>query len=97
MAHSRHGTTRGVERRSAKLTQLRERVGKDLAIVAVDLAVGEQVAVVADHDSRVSGVERRAGAAGHRAVQRVRVVRHEPRPIRPASSRAPRPPMRSSC
>jgi hypothetical protein len=34
---------------------VREPVRKDLAIVAVDLAAGEQAAVVTDHNSRVLG------------------------------------------
>ena len=50
-------------RRNAKLTQLREQVRKDLAIVAVDLAAGEQAAVVADHDSRVLGRRKFRGPA----------------------------------
>jgi len=52
-----------VARRNAKLTQLREQVRKDLAIVAVDLAAGEQAAVVADHDSRVLGRRKFRGPA----------------------------------
>jgi transposase len=63
VAHSRGGTTRGVARRNAKLTQLRGQVRKDLAIVAVDLAAGEQAAVVADHDSRVLGRRKFRGPA----------------------------------
>jgi len=52
-----------VVRRNAKLTQLREQVRKDLGIVAVDLAAGEQAAVVADHDSRVLGRRKFRGPA----------------------------------
>ena len=63
MAGSGHGTTRGVARRNAKLTQLREQVRKDLAIVAVDLASREQAVVVADHDSRVLGRRKFRGPA----------------------------------
>jgi hypothetical protein len=44
-----------VARQNAKRTQLREQVRKDLAIVAVDLAAGEQAAVTAHHDLRVPG------------------------------------------
>ena len=45
--------SRGVARRNAKLKALRELVGKDRAIVAVDLASARQAAVVCDHDSVV--------------------------------------------
>jgi transposase len=45
--------SRGVARRNAKLKALRELVGKDRAIVAVDLASQRQAAVVCDHDSVV--------------------------------------------
>jgi len=40
-------------RRNVKLKALRELVGKDRAIVAVDLASQRQAAVVCDHDSVV--------------------------------------------
>jgi transposase len=63
VSDSRRGSTRGVARRNAKLTQLREQVRKDLAIVAVDLAAAEQAAVVADHDSRVLGRRKFRGPA----------------------------------
>jgi len=63
VAHSEGGTRRGIARRNAKLTQLRELVRKDLAIVAVDLAAGEQAAVVTDHDSRVPGRRKFRGPA----------------------------------
>lgn len=63
MADNRRGNTRGVARRNAKLTQLREQVRRDMAIVAVDLAAGEQAAVVADHDSRVLGRRKFRGSA----------------------------------
>jgi len=45
--------SRGVARRNAKLKALRGLVGKDRAIVAVDLASPRQAAVVCDHDSVV--------------------------------------------
>jgi transposase len=45
--------SRGVARRNAKLKALRGLVGKDRAIVAVDLASQRQAAVVCDHDSVV--------------------------------------------
>jgi transposase len=45
--------SRGVARRNAKLMALRELVGRDRAIVAVDLASQRQAAVVCDHDSVV--------------------------------------------
>jgi hypothetical protein len=45
--------SRGVARRNAKLKALRELVGRDRAIVAVDLASQRQAAVVCDHDSVV--------------------------------------------
>ncbi len=45
--------SRGVARRNVKLKALRELVGKDRAIVAVDLASKRQAAVVCDHDSVV--------------------------------------------
>jgi hypothetical protein len=45
--------SRGVARRNAKLKALSELVGKDRAIVAVDLASRRQAAVVCDHDSVV--------------------------------------------
>jgi transposase len=45
--------SRGVARRNAKLKALRELVGKDRAVVAVDLASQRQAAVVCDHDSVV--------------------------------------------
>jgi transposase len=46
-------SSRGVARRNVKLKALRELVGKDRAIVAVDLASKRQAAVVCDHDSVV--------------------------------------------
>jgi transposase len=49
----RRPASRGVVRRNAKLKALRELVGKDRAIVAVDLASQRQAAVVCDHDSVV--------------------------------------------
>jgi len=49
----RRPASRGVARRNAKLKALRELVGKDRAIVAVDLASSRQAAVVCDHDSVV--------------------------------------------
>jgi transposase len=47
----RRPASRGVVRRNVKLKALRELVGKDRAIVAVDLASQRQAAVVCDHDS----------------------------------------------
>jgi transposase len=49
----RRPASRGVARRNAKLKALRELVGKDRAIVAVDLASSRQAVVVCDHDSVV--------------------------------------------
>jgi hypothetical protein len=49
----RRPASRGVARRNAKLKALRELVGKDRAIVAVDLASQRQAAIVCDHDSVV--------------------------------------------
>jgi transposase len=49
--------SRGDRRRNEKLARLRAIVQRELAIVAVDLAAGEQAVVVADHDSVV--LERR--------------------------------------
>lgn len=53
MGQSRGPVSRGVARRNAKLKALRELVGKDRAVVAVDLASQRQAAVVCDHDSVV--------------------------------------------
>ena len=53
MRQGRRQASRGVVRRNAKLKALRELVGKDRAIVAVDLASQRQAAVVCDHDSVV--------------------------------------------
>ena len=53
MRQGRRPASRGVARRNAKLKALRELVGKDRAIVAVDLASSRQAAVVCDHDSVV--------------------------------------------
>ncbi len=50
MGQGRRPASRGVARRNAKLKALRELVGKDQAIVAVDLASQRQAAVVCDHD-----------------------------------------------
>jgi transposase len=55
--------SRGVARRNAKLKALRELVGKDRAIVAVDLASQRQAAVVCDHDSVVLARRMFAGSA----------------------------------
>jgi len=49
----RRRASRGVARRNAKLKVLRDLVGKDRAIVAVDLASQRQAAVVCDHGSVV--------------------------------------------
>lgn len=51
MRQGRRPASRGVVRRNVKLKALRELVGKDRAIVAVDLASQRQAAVVCDHDS----------------------------------------------
>lgn len=53
MGQGKRPVSRGVARRNAKLKALRELVGKDRAIVAVDLASQRQAAVVCDHDSVV--------------------------------------------
>lgn len=53
MGQGKRPASRGVARRNAKLKALRELVGKDRAIVAVDLASRRQAAVVCDHDSVV--------------------------------------------
>lgn len=53
MGQGKRPASRGVARRNAKLGALRELVGKDRAIVAVDLASKRQAAVVCDHDSVV--------------------------------------------
>ena len=45
--------TRGVRRRNERLERLRAVVRPELAIVAIDLASGNQAAVVCDHDSVV--------------------------------------------
>ncbi len=55
--NGRRAVSRGVARRNAKLTALRELVSPDLAILAVDLAPGKQAAVACDHESVV--LERR--------------------------------------
>ncbi|MEJ5947036.1 transposase [Pseudokineococcus basanitobsidens] len=47
------GLSRGDRRRNARLGRLREVVGRDWAVLAVDLADRVQAAVVVDHDSRV--------------------------------------------
>lgn len=47
------GLSRGDKRRNAKLARLRELVPARNAIFAIDLADRKQVAVLADHDSRV--------------------------------------------
>ena len=53
MSHRRRVPSRGVARRNAKLRRLRELIGRDRAILAVDLAANKQAAVVLDHDSVV--------------------------------------------
>ena len=53
MGQGKRPASRGVVRRNVKLKALRELVGKDRAIVAVDLASQRQAAVVCDHDSVV--------------------------------------------
>ena len=53
MRQGKRQASHGVARRNAKLKALRELVGKDRAIVAVDLASKRQAAVVGDHDSVV--------------------------------------------
>ena len=53
MRQGKRPASRGVARRNAKLMALRELVGRDRAIVAVDLASQRQAAVVCDHDSVV--------------------------------------------
>ena len=53
MGQGKRPASRGVARRNAKLKALRGLVGKDRAIVAVDLASQRQAAVVCDHDSVV--------------------------------------------
>ncbi|HZD66582.1 MAG TPA: transposase [Acidimicrobiales bacterium] len=58
-----HRLSRGDRRRNEKLARLREVVARDLAIVGIDLADARQVAVVADHDSRVLGKRSFAGSA----------------------------------
>jgi transposase len=45
--------SRGDLRRNARLERLRGVVGRDRAVLAVDLADDKQVVVVCDHDSRV--------------------------------------------
>ncbi|WP_232719170.1 hypothetical protein, partial [Gordonia metallireducens] len=45
--------SRGAKRRNDRLTRFREIVGRDYAVVAIDLAAKKQVIVVADHDSRI--------------------------------------------
>jgi transposase len=60
---SKRPASRGVARRNAKLKALRELVGKDRAIVAVDLATRRQAAVVCDHDSVVLARRMFAGSA----------------------------------
>lgn len=47
------GLSRGDRRRNARLGRLREVVGRDRAVLAVDLADRVQAAVVVDHDSQV--------------------------------------------
>lgn len=47
--------TRGDRRRNERLARLRSIVGREFAVVAVDLASGRQAAVVTDHDSVVLG------------------------------------------
>jgi transposase len=51
--NGRRAASRGVARRNAKLTALRQLVSQDRAILAVDLASKRQAAVVCDHDSVV--------------------------------------------
>ncbi len=46
---------RGDRRRNEKLARLRAVVGRDLAVVAVDLAKAKQAVAIMDHDSRVLG------------------------------------------
>jgi hypothetical protein len=53
VGQSKRPASRGVARRNAKLKALRELVGKDQTIVAVDLDSQRQAAVVCDHDSVV--------------------------------------------
>ena len=53
MGQGKRPASRGVARRNAKLKALRELVGKDRAVLAVDLASQRQAAVVCDHDSVV--------------------------------------------
>jgi transposase len=53
--NGRRGPRRGVARRNAKLTALRELVTPDRAILAVDLAPGRPTAVACEHDSVVPG------------------------------------------
>lgn len=47
------GLSRGDRRRNARLSGLREIVGKDLAVIGIDLADDKQAIVVCDHDSVV--------------------------------------------
>lgn len=63
MGQGKRPASRGVARRNAKLRALRELVGKDRAIVAVDLASRRQAAVVCDHDSVVLGRRMFTGSA----------------------------------
>ncbi len=53
MPNGRRPVSRGVARRNAKLAALRALVGKDRAVLAVDLAAQRQAAVLCDHDSVV--------------------------------------------
>jgi transposase len=53
VGQGRRPASREVARRNAKLKVLRDLVGKDQAMVAVDLASQRQAAVVCDHDSAV--------------------------------------------
>ena len=47
------GLTRGDRNRNRKIAALREAVGRDRAVLAVDLGEDKQVAVVVDHEGRV--------------------------------------------
>ena len=63
MRPGKRPVSRGVARRNAKLKALRELVGKDRAIVAVDLAAQRQAAAVCDHDSVVLARRMFSGSA----------------------------------
>jgi transposase len=54
VSHGR-ALTRGDRRRNERLARLRSIVRREFAVLAVDLALGKQAAVVTDHDSRVLG------------------------------------------